>query len=51
MNIKNDTEIDEDIDENENINHDKPTRSKINKLGDLLVDTTKNVLKGMKKFI
>lgn len=50
MSIKNDTDIEEELVPTQT-HKDKPTRNKIGRLGDLLVDTTHFVLKGVRKFI
>ena len=52
MNIKNESEIEEELTSQYNVELDeKPTRSKISKLGDRLVDTTDDVLLAVKKMI
>lgn len=54
MNIKSETEIEEELSSQYNVQlgqEEKPTRSKIMRLGDRLVDTTQDVLQGVKKLL
>lgn len=52
MNIKNEAEIEEELNQQYNVQLDeKSTRSKIGRLGERLVNSTEDVLTGVKKFI
>lgn len=52
MSIKSEKDIEEElVNQQETQNDDRPTRSKISRLGDKLVDTTDQVLKGVKRFL